>query len=70
LKDSKEPAILLDNVRDGIIRDSRATDGTNIFIHVQGDKSDDIVLRNNNTKKAKEVVTFEKENLRKVVESN
>jgi len=70
LKDSKEPAILLDNVRDGIIRDSRATEGTNIFIHVQGDKSDDIVLRNNNTKKAKEVVTFEKENLRKVVESN
>jgi hypothetical protein len=70
LKDSKEPAILLDNVRDGIIRDSRATDGTNIFIHVQGNAGNDILLRNNNTKKTKEPITFEKEELRKVVEIN
>ena len=65
LKDSKEPAILLDNVRDGIIRDSLALEGTNIFIHVQGDRSNDIVLKNNDTKKAKEAITFEKEELRK-----
>ncbi len=50
LKDSKEPAILLDNVKEGIIRNSRAANGTNSFVHVQGNASNDISLRNNNKK--------------------
>jgi hypothetical protein len=53
LKDSNEPAILMDNAREGIIRDSTATEGTNTFIHVQGNKSEDIHLKYNNMKKAK-----------------
>lgn len=70
LKNSKEPTILLDDVREGIIRNSRATEGANIFIHVKGEKNDKIILRNNNTQKSKEAITFEKEELRKVVEIN
>ena len=70
LKDSKEPTILLDDSAEGVIRDSRATRGTNIFIHVQGNATDDILLRNNNTKKANQVITFENEELKKVVELN
>jgi polygalacturonase len=67
LKDSNEPAILMDNAREGIIRDSTATEGTNTFIHVQGNKSEDIHLKYNNMKKAKKEVTFEKDELKKAV---
>lgn len=68
IKDSREPAILLEDVSHGIIRDSTAAENTYTFIHVQGDKINDITLRNNNTKKAAGAITFEKEELRKVVE--
>lgn len=69
LKNSKEPAILIDNLTDGVIKDSKATEGTNTFIHIQGNDCSDISLRYNNTKKAKVAVTFEKEELKKVVQS-
>ena len=36
LKNGKDAAIVLDNASDGIIRNSRATEGTGTFIHVKG----------------------------------
>lgn len=69
LKNSNEPAILLDNLTEGVIKNSKATEGTNTFIHIQGSASNDISLRYNNTKKAREGTTFEKEDLKKVVQS-
>lgn len=68
LIESKEPAILLDNCTEGIIRESRATEGTNIFVHVQGNANNEIILQDNNTGKAREAITFDKEELRKAVE--
>lgn len=67
LKQSDTPAILLENVEEGIIRDSDATEGCATFIHIQGESSRDIILRNNSTKKSKKDITFASEDLRKVV---
>ena len=70
LKRRDAPAILLDNAEEGIIRDSYATEGCSTFIHVQGEESKDITLRNNNMKKSEKDITFANEELRKVVESD
>jgi hypothetical protein len=67
LENSNHPAILIDNVREGIIRNSTAREGTNTFIHVQGSESNDINVKYNNMKKAKKEITFEKNELKKVV---
>ena len=46
---------------------SRATEGCQRFLRVQGEASRDIALRNNRMKESGEVVTFENERLRQSV---
>jgi len=70
LKRGDAPAILLENAEEGMIRDSYATEGCTTFIHVEGEESRNITLRNNNMKKSEKDITFANENLRKVVESD
>ena len=50
---SGAPAIRLHDVRNAWIRDCRAAVGTGIFIGVSGRKSRDLLLSNNDTRKAK-----------------
>ena len=67
LKGGDSPAILLDEVSEGIIRDSRAEKGTNAFIHLQGKTSSHIMLRDNFVKNAKTEITFANKDLSKAV---
>lgn len=67
LKDSNDPAILLEDATDGVIRNSRATEGTGTFIHARGSALDYVTLRYNETRKAKSEITFENEALRKSI---
>jgi hypothetical protein len=68
LKTGNAPVILLNNARDGIVRDSRAAEGSGVFVQVEGDRSRDIVLRNNNIKKAAKEIVFGAGALKKAVE--
>ncbi len=68
LEKGNDPAILLDNVKDGVIRNSRGDEGTQVFIHLQGNESEGITLRNNNTKKAGRYITYGDGELKKVVD--
>jgi hypothetical protein len=68
LKDGKFPAILMENVSDGILRESKAATGTKTFLHVRGDETKAIILRNNYLKKALSQVSFENNNLKRSVE--
>jgi polygalacturonase len=70
LKNSEEPAISMDDVSDGIIRDSRAAEDTSVFVRLSGNETKDITLRNNDTKKAKKPMVFSDEELKKEVEIN
>ncbi|HEY2347421.1 MAG TPA: glycosyl hydrolase family 28 protein [Puia sp.] len=70
LKNSEEPAIWMDDVSDGTIRDSRAAKGTGVFIRLSGKESKDIILRNNDTKKAGRRIVFSDEELKKETEIN
>jgi hypothetical protein len=70
LKNSEESAVLMDDVSDGIIWDSCAAEGTNVFIRLSGKESKDISLRNNDTRKAKKRIVFSDEELKKEVEIN
>ncbi|MGC1240690.1 MAG: glycosyl hydrolase family 28 protein [Chryseosolibacter sp.] len=67
LKDARAPAIHLNEVADGIIRESRATPETGTFIHVEGATSGDIILKDNYLMKAKKDLTFSKEAAKAVV---
>jgi hypothetical protein len=67
LKDGKDAAILMEHVSDIVIRNSRAAEGTNSFIHLQGQDNKDITLRYNDTKKAKKEISFSNEGLKKSV---
>jgi hypothetical protein len=67
LKDGKDAAILMEHVSDIVIRNSRAAEGTNNFIHLQGQDNKDITLRYNDTKKAWKEITFSNEELKKSV---
>lgn len=68
LRGSNDPTILIENSSDGIIRASRATEGTGTFIHIKGSASKDIIVNNNYVKKAGREITFEEESLRQGVE--
>ncbi|MEX1241647.1 MAG: glycosyl hydrolase family 28 protein [Cyclobacteriaceae bacterium] len=68
LRSGESPAIVLDNVEDGVIRDSRAAAGTNTFIHVQGAGSKEILLRDNHVKYAKKEITFADKTVSKAVD--
>jgi len=70
LRDSAYPAIMLDNVSEGIIGDSAATTGCGTFIQFIGDKSNNITLRNNNFKKAKKEISYGNENLKEAIEAD
>lgn len=67
LKNGSAPAILLENASDGIIRDSHAAPDTHTFIHVDGEGSKDIVLRDNYAKHAKKDISFGNQRLSKAV---
>jgi hypothetical protein len=67
LKDGNDAAILMEHVSDIVIRNSRATEGTNSFIHLQGQDNKNITLRYNDTKKAKKEISFSNEGLKKSV---
>jgi hypothetical protein len=67
LKNGNAPAILLDNVSDGVIRESRATEDTNTFIHLEGSRSKDIILRDNHVRKAKKEITFGDKSVSKAI---
>lgn len=62
------PAILLDEVSEGIIRECHAPAGTQAFIHLKGDTSKDILLKNNRLSKARKGITFENSRLQKAVQ--
>lgn len=47
------PAILLKNISEGLIAESKAEEGCSTFIKVSKEDSKNLVLRNNNTKKAR-----------------
>ena len=64
------PAILLEDVSDGIVRDSRAEPGTKAFIHLQGKASSDIILRDNFLKHAKSEITFARKDLERAIKKN
>jgi hypothetical protein len=68
LKTGDAPVILLENTNDGTLRDSRAAEGSGVFVQVEGDRSGDIVLRNNNIKKAAKEIVFGAGALKKAVE--
>ena len=61
------PALLLEDVADGTIRDSRATKGCRTFLRVAGGASRDIALRNNDFRQGDKGVSFESEAVRKAV---
>ena len=67
-RDTNYPAILLDNVSEGIIGESRATNGCGTFIRLIGDKTQKITLRNNNTNKAKEDISYGNAKLKGAIE--
>jgi hypothetical protein len=68
LKESDKPAIVLDNVSEVLIAESRATAGCGTFMHLSGLESRDLVMRNNNVKKAKKEISYEDKNLQRVVD--
>lgn len=67
LKRGNAPAILMENVAEGVVRDSHAAADTNAFIHVAGASSRDILLRDNYLKKAGKEITFGDKNASKAV---
>ena len=60
LKNGKDAAIVLDDATDGIIRNSKATDGTNVFIQIRGNPKNFVSFTGNETRKAKQAMLFEK----------
>jgi hypothetical protein len=65
--DGKDAAIILENVSDVVIHDSRAAENTNNFVYLQGSNNKDIVLRYNHTKNAKHEISFNNEGQKKSV---
>ncbi len=61
------PAIRLDNVSDGLVSGSKATEGCGTFISLGGSETGDIVLRGNRTNKALTPVRYENEALKAAV---
>jgi polygalacturonase len=53
LKNGNDAAIVLDDATDGVIRNSRATEGTNVFIQIKGNLRNFVSLEDNETRKAK-----------------
>ena len=58
LADKDAPAVLLENISDGLIADSKADTGCKTFVEVSRADSKKVILRNNNTAKASKAVFF------------
>jgi len=67
LKGSASPAILLENVSDALIADSKAEAGCADFIQLTGDRSSGITLRYNDTTGAQNDISFGQEKLKSAV---
>ena len=67
LRDKDVPTLIVDNCSDGVIRNSSAGDGAATFIHVTGPATKDIILKDNQTLKAKKYVSFENDRVKKSV---
>jgi hypothetical protein len=61
LKNGKDAAIVLDDATDGVIRNSRATEGTNVFTQIKGNPKNFVSIKDNETRKAKKAILTEKE---------
>jgi hypothetical protein len=61
LNNGSDAAIVLDGATDGVIRNSKATEGTNTFVYVKGDLKNYVSFKDNETRKAKRVISYEKE---------
>ncbi len=61
------PAVVLDKVADAVVRDSRALEGTNVFLKVTGQDSRDIVLYRNDLRNAKVPILLDKDLDKKTV---
>jgi polygalacturonase len=68
LKDGTSPAILLEDVSDGILRESRADADTNVFVQIAGKSAKGLRLKSNYSDKARKQIGFSGENLKKDVE--
>jgi hypothetical protein len=60
LNNGTDAAIVLDGVTDGVIRNSKALEGTNTFVHVKGNPENFVSFKDNETRKARKAVSFEK----------
>jgi polygalacturonase len=58
LRNGNAAAVVLENVNDGVIRDSQASEGTGTFLEFRGVKTRDIRLRDNDVAKAAEPIAF------------
>jgi hypothetical protein len=67
LKGSSDPAILLDDVQDGLITGSKAHKDCTVFIHLKGSKNRDLTIGNNIVANAGKEITFETNESRKSV---
>lgn len=67
LKNGNAPVLLLDSVSEGIVRNSRAARDTQTFIRVQGSATNDIALKDNYTRQARQEVAFASKELEKAV---
>src|SRR5688572_16979308 len=67
LRGKNIPAIVLENSSDGVVRNSSAAEGTDTFIHVTGDGTKDLEVKDNRTGKSKRAITFENEGVKKAV---
>ncbi|MFN8009430.1 MAG: glycosyl hydrolase family 28 protein [Terriglobia bacterium] len=57
----EEPAVMFKNVANAIVRNSRGTEGTNLFLRVSGEGSGEIVLTDNDFRKVKIPFQMDKE---------
>ncbi|MGQ9690974.1 MAG: hypothetical protein ACUVQY_06910 [Thermoproteota archaeon] len=55
---SKNPAVVLDQVEDAVVRNCTASEGTTTFLHFTGNKTKNIVLLGNDFRKASIPYTF------------
>jgi hypothetical protein len=67
LKESDAPVLLLHNVQNTVIRNSDAAEEAGTFIHIGGEKTRNIVIRNNEWSKARKDITFANPGLKKEV---
>lgn len=58
LKGSNTPAIVLENISEGLIVESRAEAGCSTFIEMKEKEKTELVLRNNNLRKAKQEINY------------